>query len=115
MFAYSFKIYVPFFDKSHILDMMGIYFWKIGILYLGGKLEKNMEKIRDSRFVDRSISRFFCVFGLRFASNLYILEAFKHLPPFEPKWRNMTSLKHHFLKNDGFFWNFGRRRQIDAV
>ena len=58
------------------------------------------------------------VYGLRFTSNMYVLEAFKHSPLFDPKWRNMTSLKHYFLSQKSsrriFFWNFARRRQIDA-
>ena len=40
----------------------------------------------------------FGVFGLRFASNLYILDIFRHLPLFGSKWRNVTSIKRHFLK-----------------
>ena len=60
----------------------------------------------------------FGAYGLRFfASKLYILESFKHLLLFGPKWRNMTSsIKHNFLRKkklDGFL-NFGGRRQIDA-
>ena len=40
----------------------------------------------------------FGVYGLCFASNVHILEACKHLPLFDQKSRNMTSLKRHFLK-----------------
>ena len=32
----------------------------------------------------------FGVYGLHFASNLYILQDFKHLSLFDPKWRNIT-------------------------
>ena len=38
----------------------------------------------------------FDIFGLHFTSKLYILEAFKHLPLFYPKYWNMMSLKHVF-------------------
>ena len=38
------------------------------------------------------------VFCLRFASKLYILEAIECWPFFDPKSRDMTSLKRHFLK-----------------
>ena len=41
----------------------------------------------------------FEVFGLRFSSNQYLLEAVKHVSLFDPKWRHMTSPNHHFLKN----------------
>ena len=42
---------------------------------------------------------YFGVFCLRFASKLYILEAIGSWPFFDPKSRDMTSLKRHFLKN----------------
>ena len=42
---------------------------------------------------------FLSVSGLQFASNLYILEAFKHVPLFDKKRPNMTSLRRHFLHN----------------
>ena len=41
----------------------------------------------------------FGVYGLCFTSKVHILEAYKYLPLFDPKSRNMTSLKRHFLKN----------------
>ena len=41
----------------------------------------------------------FWVFRLRLTSKLNIPAAFKHLPFFDPKWWNMTSLKRHFLKH----------------
>ena len=44
------------------------------------------------------------VYGLCFISNVHILEACIHLPLFDPKSPNMTSLKHYFLKN--FFADF---------
>ena len=40
----------------------------------------------------------FGVFRLRLTSKLNILAALKHLLFFNQKWRNMTSLKRHFLK-----------------
>ena len=60
---------------------------------------------------------FLGIYGWRFNSNPYILEDFKkHLPLFDPKWRNIditkTQFFHDFL-ND-FFQDFGFRRQIDA-
>ena len=60
----------------------------------GGQKPK-MLKIRDSHFDLASYS----VFGLRFASRLYILEVIESWPFFDPKSRDMTSLKRHFLKN----------------
>ena len=55
------------------------------------------------------------VFGLHFTSNLYILESFIHLSLFQPKCREHDVTKTRFSQKflDGFFWNFGRRRQID--
>ena len=40
----------------------------------------------------------FGILRLRFASKLYILEAFEQLQFFYPKWRNTTSIKRFFLK-----------------
>ena len=58
----------------------------------------------------------FGVFPLCLTSKLSILAAFKHLPVFEPKSRNMTPLKRHFLQTflNEFFLNVDGRRQIDA-
>ena len=41
----------------------------------------------------------FGVYGLSFTSKVHMLEVCKHLPLFDPKSRNMTSLKRYFLKN----------------
>ena len=56
--------------------------------------------IKNLRQPDCSAHNFtsFGAYGLYFASNVHTLEACKHLPLFDPKSRNMTSLKRHFLK-----------------
>ena len=54
----------------------------------------------------------FGVYGLCFTLNLYILEAFKQLPLFDPKSRNMTSLKRHLLKK--FSTDFSEISMVNA-
>ena len=54
--------------------------------------------IRDDHFVEHSIWHLLTFFCLRFASKLYILETIGSWPFFDPKSRDMTSLKGHFLK-----------------
>ena len=41
----------------------------------------------------------FGVFGFCFSSNLLYSRSLQTFAAFDPKWRNMTSLKHHFVKN----------------
>ena len=59
------------------------------------------KNIKNPRSPDCSALNFtsFGVYGLCFTSNVHILEACKHLPLFDPKSWNMTSLKHNFLKH----------------
>ena len=107
---YHYHIYSGFLDTLKILDFMGNYFWKNEILYFEGQNRK-ISKIQDSHFIERSIWRFFGVqFGvsrLRLTSKLNILAAFKHFLFVYPKWRNMASLKRHFLKiSRRFFLKF---------
>ena len=60
-----------------------------------------LKNIKYWRWPDCSTLNFtpFGVYGLCFSSNVHILEACKHLPLFDPKSRNMTSLKRNVLKN----------------
>ena len=76
------------------------------------KYHKSLRTLFCSAFTFTSLG----VFRFRLTSKLYILAAVKHLPFFHPKWRNMMSLKRHFLRKsiEGFLWNFNGRRQINA-
>ena len=57
-------------------------------------------KIGDSHFVERFIWHVLTfLFCLRSASKPYILEQIESWPFFDPKWRDMTSLKRYFLSN----------------
>ena len=101
------RIYSVFFlDSLIMLDFIGNYFWKIETLNFGGQ-NRNKSKIRDCHFVRRTFNFTpFGIFWLRLTSKPNILAVFKHLPFFDPKWRNMTSLNRHFLKKTHFFLKF---------
>ena len=85
------------------------------ICFFGSKT-RNI-KIRDGHFVESSILRPLAFFDglLRLNSKLNILAAFKHFPFFSPNWRNMTSLKGHFLKSLSTDFSISCERcQLDA-
>ena len=90
-------IYSGSLDNLKILDLKGNYFWKINFEFWGSK-SKNIKK---SKYLFCRTFNFipFDVFWLRLTSKLKILAALKHLPLFEPKLRNITSLKRHSLTN----------------
>ena len=98
LFVCSFTTYIPVFGypqhfclyKHLFLKNQNFEFW-----------ESKSRNIKNPRSPDCSTlnSTSFGVYGLSFTSKVYILEACKHLPLFDPKSRNMTSLKRHFLKN----------------
>ena len=99
-----YNIYTGVLDNSKIIVFRNIYFGKIKILILGGPNFK-ISKIRDIQIVGRFTS--FGVYGLCFATNVHILEACNDFPLFDPKSRNMTSLKLHFQKkNQPIFLKF---------
>ena len=75
----------------------GFLFFKERTIFLFWGQKKN--KIRENRFAKRSFLRLLPLLDCVFLSKLYIPVAFKHFTFFCPKWRNMTSLKRHFLKN----------------
>ena len=84
-------------DNSQILDLIGIYVWEIEILSFGDQNRKNIKNSRNPFCSTLNFTFFFGVDGLRFTSNLHILEAFKHLRLFDPKSQNMMSLTRLYL------------------
>ena len=85
-----------FLDNSKILVFISIYFLTIKCLVLGSK----SKKYQKSEIAILKCAQFYVFWRLRIAFylNLHILEVCKHLPPFDPKSWNITSLKRHFLK-----------------
>ena len=83
------------------------------LLISGVKIDK-ISKIRNSHFEERSILR-----RLAFIESYFKIEHSSSLQRFAVFWPKMAKHdvnKSHFPKKilDGFFWNFGGRRQIDA-
>ena len=76
---------------------MGNYFGKVESLGFGSQNKKNIKTSRKPFCTALNFTPF-GVFGLHLTSKLNIIAAFKHLPFFNPKWRNMTSLKRYFVK-----------------
>ena len=93
-------MYSNFLNNLTIWILEVTIFEKLKFWILGVKIKK-ISKIRDSHFVERSILRRLAFFDCVLLQNLNIQAVFKHLLFFDPKWRNITSLKRHFLKT---FW-----------
>ena len=106
-------IYSVFLDTLKLLDFIRNYFLNRVFEFWGSN--RKIWEIRDSHLVERLILHRLALFDC-VASKLYILAASKHLPFFDPKWQNITSLKRNFLKTfrTFFFWCFAERRQINV-
>ena len=66
-------------------------------MIFGGQ-KPNISKILDRHFEERLILQTLFVCCLRFTLKSYISEAFECWPFFDPKSRDMTSLKRNFLE-----------------
>ena len=97
LLVYSSILCIPFWISSKIW-FCRYFFLRNRNFDFGGKKKTKKMTTRDSHFVERSIWHLLVFFLLRFASRLYILEPIESWPFFDPKSRDMTSLKYHFLK-----------------
>ena len=99
LLVYSFILYIPFFGYFPKKWICRYFFEKKMEFWFLGSETKHFENPRQpfSRVFNLASSSVFC---LRFASRFYILEAIESWPFFEPKSRDMTSPKRHFLKNN---------------
>ena len=97
LFVCRFITYIPFLIASKCWVLYAFIFEKKRISSFWCQ---NLKKSLNPRWLFCVALNFtsLSIFGLRFASNLYILETFEHLLMFDPKWRYITSLKHHFSK-----------------
>ena len=91
------NIYSVFLDTCKMLSFTGNYYGKVESLGFGSQ-NKKISKIRESHFVKRSILRRLEFFDCILLQNWTLLQPSNICRFFNPKWRNMTSLKRHFVK-----------------
>ena len=95
LLAYSYIIRIPFYWYLENVWFFGIYFEKNWFFYFRGSKSKQ-SKIRDSHILDRVIWHRLVFVGCVYFKILHSRSLWK-LAIFDPKSRDMPSLKRHFL------------------